>query len=139
MTPDPTSIDRWVNRWVGTPHVYDGRSLDGVDCYGLVWRFYLDLYGIELPDWSRAGMYGTELARLIAKEKPNHWEPLAHSVDPCVALCHRARLPHHMGINWRGRIIHSIERGGVRADDINHFALHIGRPEYGTIRELSHA
>ena len=114
MTPDPASIDLWVNRWIGTPHVYDGRDLDGVDCYGLVWRFFLDLYEIELPDWSRAGKSAPELARLIAREKPNHWEPITVPTEPCVVLCHRARLPHHMGIRWRGRIVHSIERGGVR-------------------------
>ena len=139
MTPDPATIDRWVNRWVGTRHVYDGRDLDGVDCYGLVCRFFLDLYEIELPDWSRAGMAAPELARMIAREKPNYWEPLAEPVEPCVALCHRVRMPHHMGIKWRGRIVHSIERGGVRTDLIDHFSAQIGRPEYGMIRALWHA
>jgi cell wall-associated NlpC family hydrolase len=121
-------IDEWVNRWIGARHAYDGRTDAGIDCYGLVVRFYAEIYGIELPDWTadalRSGQWEAERQR--------RWLALDLPVDPCIAIVRRrATLPSHVGIYWRGRIVHAVERGGVQADTVATFIRAIGRPEYG--------
>lgn len=40
--------------YVRLPYAPDGRSRDGIDCYGLVHLVYRDLYGIELPEYAAA-------------------------------------------------------------------------------------
>ena len=43
-----------VSRWYGTPHRLGGNDLNGVDCSGLIWRIYQDLFGIQIPRTARA-------------------------------------------------------------------------------------
>ena len=38
-----------VEQYIGIPWKPDGRSFDGVDCYGLVWLWYMGKLGIILP------------------------------------------------------------------------------------------
>lgn len=40
---------QYLNQWRGVPHRYGGLDRHGVDCSGLVYRAYKDLYGIDLP------------------------------------------------------------------------------------------
>lgn len=134
MTPTADAIDAWVNRWIGAPFAHDGRTTAGVDCYGLVVRFYADLFGIILPDWRGNGARGW-IITTIAAERAKRWRTLAEAADPCLALVHRRAIdrPHHMGIHWRAHIVHAVE-SGVKADPAEAFARHFGAPEYGHLR-----
>ncbi len=42
------------SRYIGIPWAAHGRSLEGADCWGLVWLFYRDEFGIELDDYADA-------------------------------------------------------------------------------------
>lgn len=39
-----------MRRYIGIPYEHQGRSMKGLDCYGLVVLVYKDKLGIELPD-----------------------------------------------------------------------------------------
>jgi len=43
------TIEEAVRKYLGVPYKHNGRDLDGLDCLGLIWRFYKDM-GIEVPD-----------------------------------------------------------------------------------------
>jgi probable lipoprotein NlpC len=43
----------YLNRWRGVPHRYGGLDGEGIDCSGLVYRTYKDLYGLDLPRSTR--------------------------------------------------------------------------------------
>ena len=52
--PGATSqIVPYLNRWRGVPHRYGGLDGKGIDCSGLVYRTYKDLYGLDLPRSTR--------------------------------------------------------------------------------------
>lgn len=40
---------KWAEDWLGIPYESSGRSLKGLDCWGLVYCLYKNLLGIELP------------------------------------------------------------------------------------------
>lgn len=51
-TPPGTMSARFwkeIQNWQGAPYRRGGIGTDGVDCSGLAYRFYEDLYGIQLP------------------------------------------------------------------------------------------
>lgn len=131
--PKPDMIDGWINQWIGVPHVWDGRDLHGVDCYGLVWRFYLDCYGVTLPDWRRDDLARQKAIRQIAENVPDHWHPLPVRQEPCVAMAMQAGRAHHMGIAWRNGIVHANEAHGVEWLPLPRFVMAMGWPQWGFI------
>lgn len=40
-----------IEKYIGIPFKNGGRSLKGIDCYGLIWLIYKNELGIELPDF----------------------------------------------------------------------------------------
>jgi cell wall-associated NlpC family hydrolase len=125
-------IDVWVNRWVGTPFVHDGRTTAGVDCYGLCVRFYADLFGLDLPDWKSGGQGVAWRRKAMEAGRAELFETITTPRNPCVAMIARAdpSKPHHMGIYWRGRIVHADGARGVVADPADWFAMGYGAPEF---------
>lgn len=49
QTPHQRRLTTYLNAWRGVPHRHGGLDHGGVDCSGLVYRAYKDIYGIELP------------------------------------------------------------------------------------------
>lgn len=43
------TIEEAVRRYVGVPYRHNGRDMNGLDCLGLIWRFYRDM-GVYVPD-----------------------------------------------------------------------------------------
>lgn len=39
-----------LNKYIGIPYLHQGRSLYGIDCYGIVWLIYKNEKNIILPD-----------------------------------------------------------------------------------------
>jgi hypothetical protein len=45
-------IANWQRLYIGVPFHRDGRDIvPGLDCWGLVYRVYFDVLGVELPKW----------------------------------------------------------------------------------------
>lgn len=126
------SGDDFVNQWVGVPFAWDGRTLRGVDCWGLVWRWHRDVAGIELPDWVKGARHLRWVWATLDEERANHWAPLEGPVDGCIVLCLAARRAHHVGIAWRGGVLHAAAgSSGVAWQAAHLFALNYPRLEFG--------
>lgn len=48
----PTNPPAWVARYVGLEFMARGRSIEGVDCWGLVRLVYAERFGVDLPSHS---------------------------------------------------------------------------------------
>lgn len=113
--PEPGTVDpdAFANAWVGVPFKWDGRDPRGVDCWGLVWRFYRDCLGETLPDWTKGDNGQAWIDATFAAELAEHWQPLPEPRDFALAICPAGRRPAHVGIWWRGGVLHSKAGRGV--------------------------
>jgi len=121
--PEPGTVDPdvFVNAWVGTPFKWDGRDRAGVDCWGLVWRFYFDVLGVSLPDWT-VGDGGQAFANaLFVAQVQDHWNPFAEPRDFALVLCPQGRSAAHVGVFWRGGVVHSQSGKGVVWEALGRF------------------
>lgn len=109
------SPDDIVNKYLGGKYVYKGR-LDGLDCYGLVWRIYKDI-GIDIPDlsfsddpkWHMKGL-GLDIRKLSSIFEPVD-EPNVYDV---VAFYNPKGVVNHAGVYvGQGKFIHATSKTGV--------------------------
>lgn len=118
------------------PFVDKGRSFEGVDCWGLVWLIYRELWGVELPDYLDAydtfkdheriaEVFTQEQARARAvagrERAAGPWTEITFSqVTPlCLVTWEIGKAPWHIGLclgNWRTppSFLHATEGTGVR-------------------------
>jgi cell wall-associated NlpC family hydrolase len=96
-------IASWSRRYVGIPFKDGGRTLDGLDCYGLLVAVYRDEFHIEVPSY--AGAYVSahereEVAALLAHRIPaDAWLPVAGTPRVGDAVVFRVlNAPWHIGV-----------------------------------------
>lgn len=99
------------DRFVGIPYLDRGRSLVGLDCWGLVVMVFRELRGIELPSYSESYVTASDRAA-IAKLVAGELEPWAE-IEPAneqafdVVLMREGRYPRHVGIvTAPGQLLH---------------------------------
>jgi cell wall-associated NlpC family hydrolase len=128
MTPRPLSAqqyaagDFFADLWLGAPFCWDGRDrATGTDCWGLVWLFHRDVLGRRIPDWRRGLNDLAWCKRTIAREalaQPNHFS------DPSDGLIVTAMRPvgaSHVGLVWRGAVLHAAHGRGVVRERLAEF------------------
>jgi cell wall-associated NlpC family hydrolase len=90
------------DRFVGIPYLDRGRSVVGLDCYGLVHLVFRELRGIDLPSYAERYVTGSDrkaMARLIAGEL-DAWQeiPPGHEAVFDGVLMREGNFPRHIGI-----------------------------------------
>ena len=97
------------------PFVPQGRSRDGLDCWGVVWLAYNEVRGIDLPSY--ADEYKTEdirnfphLEELINKYLPE-WEETTNPTEGDVVLMRLRGRPIHVGLVIGDGMMLHIEEG----------------------------
>lgn len=99
------------DRYVGIPYLDKGRSLCGVDCWGLKWLVHRDLRGIEIASYAEAYVTGSDrvaIARLIAGELED-WQQIPAGEERAFdgVLMREGKLPRHIGtVTARGQLLH---------------------------------
>lgn len=115
MTPE---FD-WINRYIGTPHVTNGRGPDGYDCWGLMLAVWRDQRGIELPDFQAPNdatfVEAVEAVGRFYKEWPTAGPAVQveEGTDWDFVAAIRRRTALHMGLLIGGRILHSSNARGT--------------------------
>lgn len=100
------------DRYVGLPWRAGGRDRAGVDCWGLVWLFYREQLGLEIPSYGGAydsGCDAAECGGLIAQNVPLDWREAKGFTPGAVAVINRLGQPCHVGIVAPGRRLLHIE------------------------------
>lgn len=103
------------DRFVGLPYLDKGRSIIGVDCWGLLWMVYRELRGIELPSYAERYVTGADrkaMARLIAGELDD-WREVPAGKEKAFdgVLMREGRFPRHIGVVTQPGMLLHVEQG----------------------------
>jgi cell wall-associated NlpC family hydrolase len=98
--------DEWVNDYVGVPYLVNGRDRAGWDCWGLIVAVFQEQHGLRLPDWQvdtlpDGDIHPVSSAQQVTAAVAAGQEHATEIVFPepwAVAVVHRQRLAHHVGV-----------------------------------------
>ena len=114
-------MSHWTDKYIGIPSLDRGRSINGADCYGLVWLVYRDELLIDLPSY--AGEYPsvtdvTTIGELISGAKTEQtWREQREARPFDVLVFRRGRVDCHVGlVVARGRMLHMAEGQSSRIE-----------------------
>ncbi len=102
-------------RFVGIPYLDRGRSIVGLDCWGLLWMVYRELRGIELQSY--AGRYVTgadrEATAQLIKGELSAWREVAAGEEKTFdgVLMREGKFPRHIGIVTRPGMVLHVQEG----------------------------
>ena len=106
-----------INRFLSVPYVERGRSMSGLDCWGLVVLVKRELFNEELPSFG-AAIRGASMQEALERELPNHSDSNFKDgaiacvfKDVCGKMCF-----FHVGIVVGGKVLHTRERKGASLD-----------------------
>lgn len=123
--------ENFIRDWVGVRHVYNGRNHDGLDCYGLVWRYYRDVLGVTLPDWKCESTSSAWISRTMDGIAEVNFKPIYELEDHCIALIRRVKSAHHIGIYYKDYILHCTSTEGVNLQSRKIFEIAHSNVIYG--------
>jgi len=110
----------WATKYIGLPYEISGRTVGGVDCWGLICLVYENEFGITLP--FIPGIPACEVSALCAaieKEVEQDWVKVEKPFDACAVTMSQGEVMHHVGL-WigadGGKVIHCWGRHKVIAD-----------------------
>jgi hypothetical protein len=101
MNLDRLHIDQ-VQDLIGKPHERGARGPDSFDCWGLCVEVYRRA-GITLPDYTNDGLTRAQTVALIEGHAEDCVDWIAKPVDWCFVFDRRGG---HVGLFWRGRVLH---------------------------------
>ena len=113
---------RHINDYLLIKHTPNGRNYPYLDCWGLIVDFYKNVLNIELNEYtdldagsmSRGLMYERQAGRFEETKTPEDGDVIAFFVS--------GRL-FHVGIFWRGKILHTSQQKNCRYEKLPEKAL----------------
>lgn len=99
-SPECSNNKMKFENYVGLPWREMGRDVSGVDCWGLVYLFYKNELGIELPTYSDVGHGVDHMDTLAIKihQRMNNWLELKKPQPGDCVLINIFGRPTHIGI-----------------------------------------
>lgn len=108
------------DKYIGLPYQENGRTLEGVDCWGLARLLYKQELNIELPDYSDlyTGSWDEQVTKLINAHKDT-WKQVAEGKPGDLCLFNIYGEPAHVGVYiGENKFLHSRERMDVAVESL---------------------
>lgn len=107
----------YLNSLIGIPFVENGRSREGVDCYGLILLVAREHFKSDPPDWQHeftARAIVSQMENELAGERiAGEAVELDAPVDWSVVTVARKHKAYHMGLCLHGGVLHVARGSGV--------------------------
>ena len=114
---------QWLNVFVGLPFRDKGRDYEGIDCWGLVYLVYRDIYGISLPLYQgyESAHKSRQVMRIIEEGKSDWTEiPKKEAKLGDVALFRLKSIPSHVGVFIDNhRFVHCTKKADCAIEKFN--------------------
>lgn len=104
----------WVNKYIGIPFVEHGRSLAGLDCYGLIYLVYAVEKAIFLPKHNETykDIEDKETIKQALMKYSKGWMQIAPGEEKAfdVLIANMMNYPMHCAlVVRRGHMLHALE------------------------------
>jgi len=105
----------FVQRYLGTKYCRGGRGVDGIDCIGLVLKFYEEVYKEKLPDIYRKDFDNQgKFDRAVELFSKSFYPVFSHKKKPGDIVLFKFDKTYHVGIVIsQQQFIHAEQRRGV--------------------------
>ena len=114
-----------ITSYLGKPWVNGAQGPHEFDCWGLVRYIYKTEKNIDIPFCNVDALKPLEVRHAFKESNEyQNWKEVADQQDFDVVLLSQASRPHHVGIWFQGRLLHSIEGAGVVWQAVNSLKLH---------------
>lgn len=98
----------WAARYVGIPFVEHGRTLAGLDCWGLYRMAYADRFGVALPDFDYGSTSDNAAVSNVIGSNRGTWQQVSSPVESDAILMRLTGWPCHIGmVLGAGRMLHA--------------------------------
>jgi len=89
-----------MNDFIGIPFEEKGRSRDGVDCWGLVWLIYKELYDKSLPLYTDlySDTKDRHIGAVINEQLDDAWLRVDNPQKGDIIILRMRGLPFHVGM-----------------------------------------
>lgn len=94
------TLAEFARKVIGAPFLVRGRDYTGVDCYGLVYLAYRDVYGLELPlrtDYESIRP-SASLQAYVIEGRDRAWRPVDKPLPGDVVLLRCGAVPVHCAL-----------------------------------------
>lgn len=108
---------RNINDYLLIKHTPNGRKYPYLDCWGLIVDFYKNVLNIELNEYT--DLDAGSMSRGLAYERnAGRFEEVKEPQDgDVIAFFVRGRL-FHVGVFWRGKILHTSQQKNCRYEKL---------------------
>lgn len=107
-----------ITKYIGIPYKFNGRTEEGLDCYGLVYLVLKEVFNTSIP---RLGeLDGTDVKVLFDLYRPSIPATLVHQPkDGDIVLLYTRSIPKHIGVYYNQGVVHATEHRGVVYEKIH--------------------
>ncbi len=110
--------EEWFGAYIGIPWKLNGRTRDGLDCWGLIWLVAHQRFALEVPAYdSYTGIEDPAVVAAAIAEHEHEWVRVEAPVEGDALLFGFGRAPRHVAIAVDAhRMLHIREGGSSRVD-----------------------
>jgi cell wall-associated NlpC family hydrolase len=114
-----------ISKLIGIPYKSHGRDYDGSDCWGILYLFYKDVLGIEIPKYDSGYIHADDFDSVSSKINShlNEWKEVKSPILGDVVLFNIAGKTVHAGVYLNeSDFIHSLSGHDSAIDRLDSFA-----------------